>query len=87
MITANGKTFECSFFGVSTAGNMHIVINGSPLVEIADFFSKKDNLAMIHYENNGKAYEYTGFVKLLGIAIQDDGIRVTLRRLFAGEDE
>lgn len=87
MITANGKPFECSFFGVSTAGNMHIVINGMSLVEIADFFSKKSNLEMIRYENNGEIYEYTGFVKLLGIAVQDDGIRVTLRRLFAGEEE
>nr|DAZ82809.1 MAG TPA: hypothetical protein [Caudoviricetes sp.] len=87
MITANGKTFECSFFGVSTAGNMHVVVSGASVMEIADFFSQKGNLETIQYDNNGEIYEYTGFVKLLGIAIQDDGIRVTLRRLFAGEEE
>lgn len=87
MITANGKTFACSFFGVSTAGNMHIVINDASLMDIADFFSQKSNLETIRYDTNGELYEYTGFVKLLGIAVQDDGIRVTLRRLFAGEEE
>lgn len=66
---------------------MHIVINNSSLMDIADFFSQKINLETIRYDTNGELYEYTGFVKLLGIAVQDDGIRVTLRRLFAGEEE
>lgn len=87
MIFANDRAFNCSFFGVSTAGNMHVVISGSTIVEIADFFSKKTNLEKIRYESNGESYEYTGFIKLVSISAQNDGIRVTLRRLFAGEEE
>lgn len=66
---------------------MHIVITGSTVVEIADFFSRKTNLEKICYESNGESYEYTGFIKLVSISAQNDGIRVTLRRLFAGEEE
>lgn len=87
MIFANDRAFNCSFFGVSNAGNMHVVITESTIVEIADFFSKKTNLEKICYESNGESYEYTGFIKLVSISAQNDGIRVTLRRLFAGEEE
>ena len=85
MIFANGRAFNCSFFGVSTVGNMHIVVNDSTVVEIADFFSRKENIEKIRYEDSGKEFEYTGFIELVGIAVQDDGIRVTLRQKYASE--
>ena len=64
MILANDRAFNCSFFGISTAGNMHIVITGSTVVEIADFFSRKTNLEKICYESNGESYESVSYTHL-----------------------
>lgn len=86
MVIVNGKSFECAFFGISTLGNMHIVIENSTVTAVAAYFSNPNNLTSIKYKNGEEETEYLGFVKLIAIAPQDDGVRVSLRRRYEGEE-
>ena len=82
-VIINGRTYRCNFYGISSANNMHIVIEGLTIVDAAMLFSNPANLGKIMFVLNekGETDDYTGYVHLTNLSPEGNGVRVTLRQM------
>lgn len=85
-IIIGGEALDCGFFGISSAGNMQLIIKNKSVAEIAALFSDQEKTKQMIYDNGDQMQEFNGYTVLINIANQAEGVRVAMRRKFVGEE-
>ena len=85
---ADGTELPCSLFGLSRSGHLYIEVYGLSWREAAEIFDDPSKTASMTYPFEDGTVTRTGFTVFEGFdKVEDNGIRVTMRRKYEGEDE